>query len=219
MRPVLLDQRLTRTRLTAMPRVDTEIFYRSAFETYGETAEGVQWNSTENQEVRFRVLRSFLPADLSRLTLADAGCGFGDLYAYLERTGDRPKRYIGLDVMEPMVETARRRTGCEIHVLDILNEYSVLPEADVYLCSGAMNTFTREETRFFIERCLEASRHGFVFNLLKGWDTSPIYNLYLPREIKHLAQALEVDYQFQEGYLSGDFSAAFWKVPFGVRAP
>jgi SAM-dependent methyltransferase len=202
-----------------MPRVDTETFYRSAFETHGETAEGVQWNSTENQEVRFRVLRSFLPVDLSRLTLADAGCGFGDLLAYLERTGERPKRYIGLDVMAPMVEAARRRTGCEIHVLDILDEDSVLPEADVYLCSGAMNTFTREETRRFIERCLEASRHGFVFNLLKGWDNSPIYNLYQPREIKHLAQALEVDYQFQEGYLAGDFSAAFWKVPFGVRAP
>ena len=33
-----------------MPRVDTEIFYGSALDTHGETAEGVQWNSTETQE-------------------------------------------------------------------------------------------------------------------------------------------------------------------------
>ncbi|MGQ9658820.1 MAG: class I SAM-dependent methyltransferase [Thermochromatium sp.] len=201
-----------------MPRVDTEMFYGSALATYGETARGVQWNSVANQEIRFQVLRSFLPQDLSGLTLADAGCGFGDLYLYLERTGDRPRRYIGLDVMAPMVEAARRRTRGEIYVLDILDEDSALPEADVYLCSGAMNTLTRDETRRFIERCLEASRHGFVFNLLKGWDNSPIYNLYQPREIRQLAQELAVDHHIREGYLSGDFSAAFWKVPFAVRA-
>ena len=194
-----------------MPRVDTETFYRGALATHGETAEGVHWNSVETQEVRFRVLRSLLPKDLSDLTLVDAGCGFGDLYCYLERQGDHPGRYIGLDVMEPMVEAARRRTGREIHVSDILND--ALPEADVYLCSGAMNTLTREETRRFIERCLGASRQGFVFNLLKGWNTSPIYNLYLPREIRRLSQELEVDCQIEEGYLAGDFTAAFWKAP------
>ncbi len=58
-----------------------------------------------------------------------------------------------------------------------------------------------------------ASRRGFVFNLLKGWNTSTIYNLYLPREIKRLGQELEVDYEIQEGYLVGDFTVAFWKRP------
>jgi len=194
-----------------MPRVDNEAFYSSALATHGATAEGVHWNSTESQEVRFRVLRSQLPEELSGTTLADAGCGFGDFYCYLLKQGDRPKNYIGLDVMEPMVETARERTGCEIRVCDILNDR--LPEADVYLCSGAMNTMTREESRAFIERCLDASRRGFVFNLLKGWNTSTIYNLYLPREIKRLGQELEVDYEIQEGYLAGDFTVAFWKRP------
>ncbi|MBK1717935.1 class I SAM-dependent methyltransferase [Thiocystis violacea] len=191
-----------------MPRVDNEIFYRTALETHGATAEGVHWNSVESQEVRFRVLRSQLPDDLSAISLVDAGCGFGDLHAYLCREGDRPGGYIGLDLMEPMVETARQRTGCEIRVCDILADE--LPEADIYLCSGAMNTLTREETRAFIEKCLGASRQGFVFNLLKGWNNSPIYNLYLPGEIKRLGQELEVDYRIQEGYLAGDFTAAFW---------
>ncbi|QIK39006.1 methyltransferase domain-containing protein [Caldichromatium japonicum] len=194
-----------------MPRVDTKLFYGCAFEVHGETPRGVQWNSVDNQEVRFRVLREFLSPDLSGLTLVDAGCGFGDLYLYLTRQGEVVGRYIGIDVMAPMVEAARRRTGCEILLCDILDESSELPPADVYLCSGAMNTFTRKETRCFIERCLDASRLGFVFNLLKGWNTSTIYNLYLPREIRALARELGVDCEIREGYLATDFSAAFWK--------
>ncbi len=194
-----------------MPRIDTKLFYGSAFEVHGETPRGVQWNSVDNQEVRFRVLREFLPDDLARFTLADAGCGFGDLYLYLQRQGERLGRYIGIDVMEPMVEAARRRTGCEILLLDILDPGAQLPEADIYLCSGAMNTLTRDETRCFIERCLDASRFGFVFNLLKGWNTSTIYNLYLPREIRRLARELGVECEIREGYLATDFSAAFWK--------
>lgn len=192
-----------------MPKVDNEAFYLSSLQTHGETAEGVHWSSVETQEVRFRVLCAMLPENLAELSVVDAGCGFGDLYAYMEREGRRPASYLGLDVMPPMVEAARRRTGQEIRVCDILAE--PLPEADVYLCSGAMNTMTREESRRFIERCLAASRLGFVFNLLKGWNTSAIYNLYLPREIRRLGQELEVDFQIQEGYLAGDFTVAFWR--------
>ncbi|AFL72961.1 class I SAM-dependent methyltransferase [Thiocystis violascens] len=192
-----------------MPRVDHDAFYRSALAVHGETAKGVHWNSTETQEVRFRVLRDLLPDDLSGLTLVDAGCGFGDFYCYLERRGERPGRYLGLDAMEPMVEIARRRTGCEIRILDVLNDS--LPIADYYLCSGAMNNLTREESDRFIRHCYAASKTGFVFNLLKGWNTSPIYNFYLPREIKRLGQELEADCRIEEGYLAGDFTTAFIK--------
>ncbi len=192
-----------------MPRVDNESFYRSALDAHGETARGVHWNSTESQEVRFQVLRSLLPADLSGLTLVDAGCGFGDLYCYLEREGARPGRYIGLDVMLPMVETARARTGCEILIRDVIN--GPLPEADYYLCSGAMNTLTRDESEQFIRSCYAASACGFVFNLLKGWNTSSIYNLYQPREIKRLARELDAACLIEEGYLAGDFTVSLLK--------
>lgn len=194
-----------------MPRVDNESFYLTAVSEHGETAEGLQWNSVESQEVRFRVLRSFLPDDLSELTLVDAGCGFGDFYLYLERLGERPGRYIGIDALAHMVETARTRTGCEIHVLDVLAD--TLPAADYYLCSGAMNTLTRGETHRFIQNCYESSASAFVFNLLKGWNNSSIYNFYLPRDIVRLAQEMGADCRLHEGYLAGDFTAAFFKTP------
>lgn len=192
-----------------MPRVDNEDFYRGALDAHGETARGVHWISTETQEVRFKVLRGFLPQDLSDMTLVDAGCGFGDLYCYLEREGTSPGRYLGLDVMTSMVETARRRTGREILICDVLRD--PLPEADYYLCSGAMNNLTRDEARQFIRNCYHACHKAFVFNLLKGRINSGIYNFFLPREIKRLGEELGAEPRVQEGYLAGDFTTAFFK--------
>ena len=94
-----------------MPRVDTDTFYRNALARYGHNAQGAHWESARSQRVRFSVLRRLLPADLSALTLVDVGCGLGDLLRYLEVQGDRPGHYLGIDVVEPMVEIARARTG------------------------------------------------------------------------------------------------------------
>ncbi|NKN33302.1 class I SAM-dependent methyltransferase [Marichromatium bheemlicum] len=187
-----------------MPRVDNETFYHDALEAHGTTAEGVQWISEQTQQVRFRVLCELLPDDLASIELVDAGCGFGDLLLYLRECEREPARYLGLDVMAPMIETARARTGCEIRHCDVLQD--PLPEADYYLCSGAMNILTWDETQAFIRNCLAASRRGFVFNLLKGRDTSLIYNCRKPAEIQQLADTLNATMTVREGYLAGDFS-------------
>ncbi|MFD2112674.1 class I SAM-dependent methyltransferase [Thiorhodococcus fuscus] len=189
-----------------MPRVDTDRFYRYSLEHYGHTAKGVQWTSTDSQLTRFEALRRFLPEDLSTLTLADAGCGLGDFFAFLSARGERPGRYLGLDVVEPMVEAARLRTGREILLLDVLQKD--LPPADYYVCSGAMNTLTREETQSFIERCFMASTEGFVFNLLFGQDAPLSYNLCLPEEVRAWTAHLEAEMVVANDYLPDDFTVA-----------
>ena len=189
-----------------MPRVDTDDFYRNALERYGHNAEGVHWESADTQRVRFTVLRRQLPADLSGLILVDVGCGLGDLYHYLESESTLPGRYIGIDVVEPMVEIARARTGQRVLLVDALQDR--LPQADYYVCSGAMNTLTREETRLFIARCLAASRLGFVFNLLLGPDRSDTFNYWVPDDIRILARDLAMDCTVETGYLREDFTVS-----------
>ncbi|HYN79374.1 MAG TPA: class I SAM-dependent methyltransferase [Lamprocystis sp. (in: g-proteobacteria)] len=188
-----------------MPRVNTDTFYRTALRRYGHNAQGAHWESEHTQRVRFTVLRRLLPADLSGLTLVDVGCGLGDLYHYLESESALPGRYIGLDVCEPMVEIARTRTGQRILLRDALQDR--LPPADYYVCSGAMNTLTREETRLFIARCLAASRIGFLFNLLLGPDRSDTFNYWTPDDIRALAQVLAAECAVETGYLREDFTA------------
>lgn len=193
-----------------MPRLDHHSFYMDSLISHGETAQGVQWQSSAMQELRFEVIRRCLPARLTDLTLVDAGCGFGDLYRYLLKRGESPGRYIGLDVMAPMVESARRRTGCEIRRCDVLQDR--LPRADFYVCSGAMNTLTREETWSFIQRCFAAAERGFVFNLLKGNDGPGDYNFQQPRDLLALAHDLGAEPRLHEDYLSDDFTLALMKI-------
>jgi SAM-dependent methyltransferase len=193
-----------------MPRVDTESFYRHALARYGENAEGVHWRSSESQQIRFEVLRSLLPPNLSGCSLVDVGCGLGDLHQFLAARDDLPRQYIGLDAVEVMVERARARTGCAILHCDVLKD--PLPEADWYLASGAMALLTQAETRIFIERCLTAARRGLVFNLLKGDHHSMTFNYLMPETVERWAQALDVDLRIVDGYLSGDFSVAMCHV-------
>ena len=190
-----------------MPRVDTDTFYRSALARYGENAEGVHWDSTRAQQVRFAALRAFLPADLSALTLVDVGCGLGDLHGFLAAAGELPACYIGVDCVEPMVAIARSRTGCRVLQRDVLTDR--LPGGDFYVCSGAMNTLTPEETELFIRRCFAAARRGFVFNLLKGRSRPGAFNHCLPADLRGLAEALGVEPLFADNYLPADFTAAF----------
>jgi SAM-dependent methyltransferase len=192
-----------------MPRIETDAFYRAAVRRHGETALGVHWNSAESQELRFRVLRGLLPEDIAGLTLVDAGCGFGHLHHWLAAADDLPSCYIGLDVLESMVERARERTGCEILLRDCLVD--PLPAADYYLCSGAMNTLTIDETRTFIARCYEAARRGFVFNLLHGRDYGGTFNYLDPERVRGWGEDLGARVEVLAGYLYEDFSVGLFR--------
>jgi len=85
-----------------MPRIDSKKFYTSAIQKHGITAKGLNWNSKANQEVRFDTLLRLLQTELQSLSIADAGCGFGDFYIYMKKKKLHPKKYIGIDSVQKM---------------------------------------------------------------------------------------------------------------------
>lgn len=192
-----------------MPRVDTDRFYRDALARYGYNAEGVHWGSARTQQLRFAALRRYLPQDLSSLSLVDVGCGLGDLFLFLSERGETPLRYTGIDVVAPMVEAASRRTGRRILLRDVLTDD--LPGGDYYLCSGAMNTLTREESERFIRRCYANAKRGFVFNLLEGHPRPGAFNHCRQEDMLPLAAELGAQPCFANDYLDGDFTVSLMR--------
>lgn len=184
--------------------IDNETFYRSSLERHSDSVEALHWNSYESQQMRFSILHQLLPSDLSEATLVDAGCGFADLYLYLQKRKNLPSSYIGLDVMSEMVKIAQERSAQSILQCDVLKDE--LPKADYYVCSGAMNILTPFETHLFIKKCLDASNKAFVFNLLKGRDKSMVYNYFLPSTIKKIAKKYACKVEIIEGYMARDFT-------------
>ena len=103
----------------------------------------MKWNSQETQYKRFEILLSMVETTIDT-KIVDVGCGFADLYIYMQEKSIEVHTYIGLEIMESMVEAAQKRVDCKIKVCDVVAD--PLPKADNYVCSGAMNILTREET-------------------------------------------------------------------------
>lgn len=187
-----------------MPRIDNQTFYKKAIERYGHSARGLNWNSKSSQRVRFEVMYELLGDELCCSSVVDAGCGFGDFYLFLQERGKRPRRYLGYDVMDAMLSVARKKTGQMYLRCDILRDE--LDVADYYIASGSMNILNRFETHLFIERCFQASRKGFVFNLLKGEDSSEHFNYWSVEEMVLHVKSFGCEIIVKEGYMEGDFT-------------
>jgi SAM-dependent methyltransferase len=194
--------------IASMSRIDNEKFYTASIKQYGQSPKGVHWNSVHSQQKRFEILLSCIEDE--RFSLVDAGCGFADLYGYLKENGILFSSYKGLDLSPSMVKIAREKTGCEVIQCDICRD--TLPQADYYICSGAMNILSRFDTYLFIRNCYEACRKGFAFNLLMGEDDSLVYNHFYPDELQELFDELGAIVSIKKGYLKHDFTA-FLKKP------
>lgn len=193
-----------------MPRIDNEKFYSSAIERFGTTAKGVNWHSSESQKLRFEIILMILPNDISSYTIADAGCGFGDLFIYLSKKKRVPKNYIGIDILTDMYSIASHKTGCEIIIADICKDS--LPSADYYICSGAMNVLESFETELFIRNCFMSSKIGFIFNVLHGTKESETYNYMTTKQIMQIASDLSVgSVVVRDDYMDGDITVGFFK--------
>ncbi len=192
-----------------MPRIDSEKFYTSAINTYGTSAQGVNWTSQETQNLRFDILLSLLPSSIN--SLADAGCGFGDFHTYIQNQKHTLHKYIGIDSLSDMISIARERTKQEIIKADITKDE--IPYADYYICSGAMNVLNTFETHLFIRNCFSASRKGFVFNILHGSKESDTYNYLSTLQIEKIAKSLNVQrIILKDNYMENDITVGFFHV-------
>lgn len=193
-----------------MPKIDNKTFYLTAIEKYGISAKGVNWHSKESQKTRFDIILEMLPQDIHKYSIADAGCGFGDLYLYMQKRKRVPKEYIGIDALVDMYSIASERTGCQIIVADICKEK--IPSADFYICSGAMNVLEKFETHLFIQNCFSACRVGFIFNVLHGEKKSETYNYLSIKQIKEIALSLDMkEMILRDDYMQDDITVMFLK--------
>ena len=193
-----------------MSRINSKQFYKNALKKHGITPKGVCWLDGARQQLRFDVIHSFLPHNLLSYSLVDAGCGFGDFYHFLEKSGNLPQKYIGIDAVDEMCHITQQQTQQSVLHADILKEE--LPVADYYVCSGAMNILTKFETIIFIRKCYKASRKGFIFNVLYGNNESDIYNYLNKKSLHNIAKELEVkELRLRDDYIENDITMGFFK--------
>ncbi|MDQ5846422.1 MAG: class I SAM-dependent methyltransferase [Acidobacteriota bacterium] len=149
-------------------------YYDAKIEMHGATAQGVDWNSTESQQMRFEKLIQVIDRS-SAFTIDDFGCGYGALAKYLEKEA-KPIRYVGFDISPRMIATAMElNTG--ISWIHFVNQQSDLPRADYAVASGIFNVkldTPAAEWESYLTRTLaninSLSRRGFAVNFLTKYS-------------------------------------------------
>jgi SAM-dependent methyltransferase len=171
--------------------------YRRSLEAHGPTARGQRWKSEASQRERFRLLALILSSEggrrrlgSARFSLADVGCGAGDLLGYLREAGWRGRGYHGFDIVPEMVDAARRKQrgrGGRFEVRDVLRQ-GFPARYDYVVASGIFNLRVVDSERYLrrmVAAMYAACRVGVAFNVLQPRPRDPeddgAYEAYFAR--------------------------------------
>lgn len=150
-------------------------YFDKTLKTHGATPRGVDWNSEEAREVRFKQLSKVITVD-QPFTMLDYGCGYAAYADYLESQHFDFSRYIGFDILESMIEKAR-----EIHSdskrFIFTSDLSKLEPADYATACGVFNMkldASYDEWTDYVVKCLKEmdslSVKGFSVNFLTKYS-------------------------------------------------
>ncbi len=185
-------------------------FYQNAYRKYGISAQGLNWSSEESQKVRFEVITYFLKDELPRCSIVDAGCGFGDLYFYWQENGLHVKSYMGIDSVKNSIQICTKRLPkISFTCKDILKDD--LPHADWYIASGTLNILNDFQTWLFLEKILDHSYKGIVFNVLEGSKESENFNYQKKEDIIEFAKSKGFTCRVKTDYLKNDVTVEIRK--------
>jgi SAM-dependent methyltransferase len=149
-------------------------YYSGKLAAHGATPAGVDWNSSESQQFRFRQLAR-LWEGCGRATFVDYGCGYGALADFLSESGVLG-HYTGYDVAPRMVEAAVALHAGQSLVTFTSRRDDVQP-ADFTIASGIFNVKLDtpvDRWADYVHETLDdmaaLSVRGFAFNALTTYS-------------------------------------------------
>lgn len=174
----------------------------------GDASRALGWKTPEGQAARFEALCSI--ADLSHASVLDAGCGHGDLRAFLNGKF-AGTRYLGIDQIGTFLDIAVERYGHLPDTSFFSGDFSEaeLPVTDYILACGALSYRNSDPAFAFntIKKLFGSCRLGFAFNMLAKVDNPDgILVCYNLQRVLTYCKSLTPDVELKEGYYEDDFT-------------
>jgi len=155
-------------------RAQVAAYYTGKLAAHGPTPAGVDWNSAESQQFRFRQLARICDGS-DPATFVDYGCGYGALAGFLSNAG-LLAQYTGYDLAPEMVAAAAERHA-DLPTARFTTRRNDIQPADYTVASGIFNVkFDTPEDqwlRYFLETLddmASLSVRGFAFNALTSYS-------------------------------------------------
>jgi SAM-dependent methyltransferase len=143
--------------------------YEDRYREMGRDVRTLGWKSIDDQVLRFEVLCDV--GDMKDCEVADVGCGFADLYDYLQRRFGQT-RYFGVDISPSLIEDIRRvRPTLDVQQADILAP-AYARTADYFVLSGALSYKLEDNLAFtkqMLTKMFGLCRRGVAANFLSSY--------------------------------------------------
>lgn len=201
-------------------------YYEGLLSQHGENYLALDWNSRENQRLRYQILKEILVygKKASHVSILDLGCGLGDLFNFFKVEGllNRHRiNYTGYDISPRLVEAAKRKyPKAKFEIKDILED-RYLPRFDYIFCSGVFNIRTGETgdhlefVKSMLLRMFDLANWGVAINFLSE-GALPIsdpddlnsgrYYYFKPEDILSFVRFICGRYILRHDYHLGDFT-------------
>jgi SAM-dependent methyltransferase len=145
--------------------------YNDRYDLYGNNLKTVGWGTSEDQILRFEML--FRGLNPKGKTILDVGCGLGDLIDYLDKVTGGDYNYIGVDIAEKLISSAKEkysRPNVRFYVGDV--SLDILNPVDISVLSGALSFKTTGIEVYAYEtmkRMFELSEEAACMNFLSKY--------------------------------------------------
>ena len=129
-----------RSQAGEQPRIHSDVasYYESKLAEFGPTARGVDWKNEQSQWIRFVQLTRVISNPEEAFSIIDVGCGYGALLIFL-REKFRRFDYIGFDISEKMVTSARALHAEDPAGARFTIDWTSIQKADYVVASGLFN--------------------------------------------------------------------------------
>jgi SAM-dependent methyltransferase len=193
-------------------------FYNNRHKEVGDTLKSVGWSTKESQYLRFEVLIRNL--ELENKTILDIGCGLGDFITFLEEKGIKNFNYIGLDISESLIESAKNKfkdkKNIQFIVGDTLELIHRLPSFDISVMSGALSYKIEDNmgyTKEVMYQLAMKSNEVVAFNFLTSYvDYTLEKNFhYKPEEVFSMAKSICKKVNLYHDYPLYEFTVQLFK--------
>jgi ubiquinone/menaquinone biosynthesis C-methylase UbiE len=118
---------------------------------------------------------------ISGSSCLDVGCGTGDLSLFLRKRGVR--RYVGIDIYDTSLQTAKKQYPDERFLKKDLLTSSIKSKFDYAFCSGTLTIKMQTIDNYdflssMVYRMWQVTKIGIVFNMLTDADPTPDPDLF-----------------------------------------
>jgi SAM-dependent methyltransferase len=189
--------------------------YLSATRWHGSAFRSLLWESRKAQATRFDALARLCNFDGQ--SVLDVGCGRADLLDFLLARGIQPKHYTGLEAVEPLANSARRKRRPNSLILNadfVADPDCMFTAADIVVFSGSLTTLESRPFYATLKSAHRAAQNELAFNylaspLLAGaeflhWHRPNIVNQFVKKLGGHIATL--------QDYLEGDCTLRIRKI-------